>query len=195
MSGFRDRVRKHILAATMGVRKHRQFEEAAEIAETEIAKYYEDNKDKFTHPERVSVRRIFLQAAAPQERAQAKTRLQELKKQVDAGAAFADLAKSYSAGPEAAQGGLVGWVMPGDLVKGLSDVAFSLPEGGVSDVIETEFGVVLLKVDKKEAAGTMSLDEGRKVIEPELRTKAAEEKYKKWISELRKRSRVRIFLS
>ena len=195
MSGFRDRVRKHILAATMGVRKHRQFEEAAEIAEAEIAKYYEDNKDKFTHPERVSVRRIFLQAAAaPQERAQAKARLQELKKQVDAGADFAELAKSYSAGPEAAQGGLVGWVMPGDLVKGLSDVAFSLPEGGVSDVIETEFGVVLLKVDKKEAAGTMSLDEARKVIEPELRAKAAEEKYKKWISELRKRSRVRVFL-
>ena len=41
----------------------------------------------------------------------------------------------------------------------------------------------------------MSLDEARKVIEPELRAKAAEEKYKKWIGELRKRSRVRVFLS
>ena len=86
-------------------------------------------------------------------------------------------------------------VTVGDLVKELADAAFSLPESGVSDVIETEFGVVLLKADKKVAAGTMTLDEARKVIEPELRAKGAEQKYKKWISELRKRSRVRIFLS
>ena len=196
MSEFRERVKKHILAMTMGVRKHRQFGQEAEIAEAELDQYYADNKDKYAHPERVNLRRIFLQAGAdPQERAQAKARLDELKKQIDAGADFGELAKSYSAGPEAAQGGVVGWIVPGDLVKELSDVAFSLPEGGASDVLNTEFGVVLLKVDKKEAAGTMSLDEARKVIEPELRAKAAEEKYKKWMGELRKRSRVRVFLS
>jgi parvulin-like peptidyl-prolyl isomerase len=196
VSEFRDRVRKHILAMSMALRKHRQFEQAAEISEAEMAEYYAEHKDKFSHPERVSLRRIFLQAASgTPERAQAKARMQELKKQIDAGADFAELAKANSAGPEAPQGGLVGWVSPGDFVKELSDAAFALPEGGVSDVIETEFGVVLLKAEKKEAAGTMTLDEARKVIEPELRTKSAEEKYKKWITELRKRSRVRIFLS
>jgi len=196
MSDFRDRVRKHILAMSMAMRKDKQFRQEASISEAEMAQYYQDNKEKFSHTERVSLRRIFLQAAAgTQERDQAKARLQELKKQLDAGADFAELAKSYSAGPEAVQGGLVGWVTTGDLVKELADVAFSLPEGGISDVIETEFGVVLIKADKKEAAGTMSLDEARKVVEPELRAKAAEEKYKKWIGELRKRSRVRVFLS
>ena len=195
MSDFRERIRKHVLAMSMAMRKSKQFKQEASISEAEMAQYYQDNKEKFSHQERVSLRRIFLQAATPQEREQAKARLQELKKQLEAGADFAELAKSYSAGPEAAQGGLVGWVTTGDLVKELADVAFSLPEGGISDVIETEFGVVLMKADKKEAAGTMSLDEARKVVEPEIRAKAAEEKYKKWIGELRKRSRVRVFLS
>jgi parvulin-like peptidyl-prolyl isomerase len=161
-----------------------------------MVQYYKENEKKFAHPERVSLRRIFLAAGTdPQERAQAKARLEEVRKQLDAGADFAELAKTYSAGPEASQGGLMGWVTKDGLVQHLSDAAFSLPEGDVSNPLETEGGVVLLKVDKKEPAGTISLDEARKQIEPELRDKFAEEKYKKWIGELRKRSRVRIFLS
>lgn len=196
MSQFRDRVRKHILALSMSLRKHKEFEQAAEVSETDMSEYYAANKDKFAHQERISLRRIFLPAAAGSaDRAKAVARMKELKTQIDGGADFAELAKTNSQGPEAAQGGLVGWVSPGDFVKQLSDAAFALPEGKVSDVLETEFGVVLLKVEKKESAGTTTLDDARKQIEPELRAKSAEEKYKKWMTELRKRSRVRIFLS
>jgi len=196
MSDFRQRIRKQILAMSMAVRKRRQFEKEAQVSETEMAQYYKENEKKFAHPERASLRRIFLAAGTdPQERTQAKARLEEVRKQIDAGADFAELAKTYSTGPEAPQGGLMGWVTKDGLVPNLSDVAFSLPEGGVSSPLETEGGVVLLKVEKKEPAGTIALDEARKQIEPELRAKFAEEKYKKWIGELRKRSRVRIFLS
>ena len=196
MSDFRERVRKQILAISMGSRKHHLFEKEADVSEAQIAQYYTDNKDKFAHPARVELRRIFVAAGAdPQERAKAKARLEDLKKQIDGGADFAELAKANSAGPEAAEGGLAGWVTHDDLVKALADAAFALPVGGVSDALETEFGVVLLKVEKKQAEGTLSLDDARKEIEPELRKKFAEEKYKKWMSELRKRSRVRIFLA
>jgi parvulin-like peptidyl-prolyl isomerase len=196
MSEFREHVRKQILAISMGMKKHRQFEKEAEVSEADIEQYYKENTSKFTHPERVRLRRIFLSARQDAlERAQVKARIEEIKKQLETGADFADLAKTYSAGPEAAQGGMVGWVNRNDLVQHLEDAAFSLPEGGLSDVLETEFGVVLLKVEKKEAAGAASLDEARTQIEPELRGKIADDRYKKWMSELRKRSRVRLFLS
>ena len=52
------------------------------------------------------------------------------------------------AGPEAADGGNMGWIKRKELVGSLDDAAFALPEGGVSDVLETEFGFVLCSKPK-----------------------------------------------
>jgi parvulin-like peptidyl-prolyl isomerase len=195
MGDFRGRIKKQILALSMGMLKRKEFERAAEVTESDVSKYYEDNKDKLSHPERVQVRRIFLAATAEAtERAAVKAKIQDLKSRLNNGVDFADLAKTFSSGPEAEKGGMVGWVARGDLVKNLEDAAYSLPEGGISDVLETEFGFSILKVEKKEQAGTPTLQEARKQIEPELRAKKADEAYNKWMSELRKRSRVRIFI-
>ncbi|HUW61150.1 MAG TPA: peptidylprolyl isomerase [Candidatus Bathyarchaeia archaeon] len=195
LSDLRTRLRKQLLAIVAGRQKRREFENEVEVNEDDVVKYYNENRDKLTHPERVRVRRIFLKAGSdPQEKATVKARMQELKSQLDAGSSFVELAKTYSAGPDAEDGGLLGWVVRGDLVENLDHAAFSLDEGAVSDVVETEFGYVLLFVEKKEAAGTPTLEEARTDIEPELRAAQADEKYDKWISELRKRSRVRVFI-
>ena len=195
LSDLRTRLRKQLLAIVVGRQKREEFEKEVEVGEDDVVKYYNENRDKLTHPERVRVRRIFLKAGGDeQEKAAVKARMLELKTQLDAGASFVELAKTYSAGPDAQQGGLLGWVVRGDLVEGLDNAAFSLPEGAVSDVLETEFGYVLLFVEKKEAAGTPTLEEARTDIEPQLRAAGADEKYNKWISELRKRSRVRVFI-
>ncbi|MCX5770505.1 MAG: peptidylprolyl isomerase [Candidatus Hydrogenedentes bacterium] len=195
MSDLRTRLKKQLLAIVVGRQKRKDFEDEVEVSEDDVVKYYNENRDKLTHPERVRVRRIFLKAGSDeQEKATATARMQELKNQLDAGASFVELAKTYSAGPDAEAGGLLGWVVRGDLVENLDNAAFSLDEGSVSDVLETEFGYVLLFVEKKEAAGTPRLEEARTDIEPELRAARADEKYDKWISELRKRSRVRVFI-
>ena len=195
MGNLRTRVRKQILAISMGLRKRREFEEAVEVSEADVLQYYQDHKDKFTHPERVFARRIFLPSGKEQqERAAAAARLEQLRAQLDAGADFAELAKAYSSGPSADKGGAVGWVVRGDLVKELENAVFALAVGGVSDVLEMKSGFVLLKVDTKEAAGTASLEEVRTDIEPELRAKYAGERFDKWMRELRKRSRVRVFM-
>lgn len=196
INDLRERVKKQILATSLGMSKRHVFEREASVSEADIARYYGEHPDEFKHPERVSIRRVFLEAKSDrQERTQVEARMAEIKKQADGGADFSTLAKTYSAGPEASSGGLVGWVARDGLVKELSDVAFALPEGGVSDVLSTQFGLVILKVEKKEPAGAISLDEARKQIEPQLRAKAADEKFKTWMTEQRKRSRVRIFMA
>ena len=195
MSDFRTRIRKQILAISMGLRKRHEFEGGIDVTEAQVAQYYEDNVDEFTRPERVRVRRIFVKAGSGDaDRERARARMAELQEQLAAGADFAELAKTYSDGPDAADGGLVGWVARGDLVESLEAPAFALEVGGVSDTLDTEYGLVLLKVDQKEDAGTASLDEVRAEIEPVLRAEAADVVFKKWMKELRKRSRVRMFL-
>jgi peptidyl-prolyl cis-trans isomerase C len=82
----------------------------------------------------------------------------------------------------------------GDLVEALETPAFALETGELSSVIETEFGFHLLMAEERQAAGVPSLEELRTEIEPRLRERYAEERYRKWMDELRKRSRVRVFL-
>jgi len=194
IADLRERVKKQILATSMGINKRRMFEKEVSVSEADIDQYYSEHPDEFKHPERVRVRRIFLEAKTDaSERAQVEARMAEIKKEADGGADFAALAKTYSAGPEGQDGGLVGWITRDSLVKELADAVFALPEGGVSDMLSTQYGLVLFKAENKEDAGTIELDEARKQIEPQLRAKAASEKFKNWMAEQRKRSRVRIF--
>lgn len=195
LTEFRERVRKQILAVSYANLKHKQFEKDAVVSESDIAQFYQDHQAEFSRPERVKVRRIFLQAGkdAPT-RAKAKARLQSLKDELAQGADFADLAKQHSQGPEAKDGGLMGWVAKGDLVGDLDTALFALSPGSVSDVLETEFGVLLLKAEEKQAAGALPYDQARTDIEPVLRGKYADERFDAWMKELRKKGVVREFL-
>lgn len=195
MAEFRDRLRLQILAARMAYSKVRDFEEAVIVSEDDVQKYYADNQDVFTKKERVLVRQIFLPApAGGAERAAAKARMDVVLEELEAGTAFEDLAKAYSEGPGKEDGGLVGWEERGELVPALEEAAFALEAGGRSGIIESEFGVHILKVDQREEPGVAPLDEVRTEIEPQLRKGVAQERYKGWLAELRKSSRVRVFM-
>lgn len=195
MSDFRESLRKQILAISLGMQRRRQFEEQAVVSEAEARQYFEDHKGEFERPERVKVRRIFLGAGeASAERATVRARLETLAEEADLGAEFAGLAKAHSEGPDAEGGGLVGWVARGDLVPELDEVVFSLSPGELSEVVETQWGFHLLLVDEHQEAGLASFDEARPGIERKLRARYADERYKKWISELRQRRRVRVLI-
>ena len=164
------------------------------VSESDAAQYFEDNRDEFSRPEQVRLRRIFIPAGNDGERARASAQLDSLADEIALGADFAELAKTYSQGPAAEDGGLVGWVKRGDLVAELEDAAFALNAGEYSPVVSTEFGVHLLQVTERREAGGMSFAEARKEIEPILREQYADQRYEEWMRDLRGRSRVLVFL-
>lgn len=194
MTEFRTRLRQQIMALTMARNKHEQFKKEAVVSESEMRQYYQDHLGEFSNEERVRISRIFIPAAEAAERQRARAQLEALRSELELGADFAELARQHSQGPEAQAGGVVGWVARGDLVEAMDQAAFSLPEGGISPVLETDFGLVLLRVEEKAEAGSVSFDQVRTEIEPLLRENYAQERYKKWVDELRKRSRVTILL-
>lgn len=194
LSDFRERVRKQTVALSMGISKRRLLERDVVISEAELAQYYQDNLSEFDKPERVSLYRIFIAAEDNEaDRAQAVARMEALREELALGADFRQLAMTHSEGPDKEQGGFVGWIERGELIPALEEVAFSLNPGDVSPIIETEFGVMLLKVEDKVEAGQAPFEEVRTELEPALREAQAAERYQKWMSELRKRSRVRTF--
>jgi parvulin-like peptidyl-prolyl isomerase len=191
---LRIRIRKQYLARSMAVSKQRQLEKDVIVSEADVAQYYQDNRSQYERPERVRLRQVFLAAGSEKsERAVAKARMEEVQKELDAGADFKALAKAHSEAPGAEDGGIVGWISRGDLVKALEDIAFGLEAGKTSAIVESEGGYHIVLVEKKEEAGLASLDEVRTEIEPLLRRQVATVGFKKWTAELRKRSRVRVF--
>lgn len=195
MNELRTRIRKQSLAMGMAARKTEEFSDEIVVSEVDVAKYYDEHKDEFYRKERVLCRQIFLpiEQSSPSKELQ-RARMAEIQEELAAGAAFDRLAEAFSKGAGAEDGGLLGWVERGDLVQPLEEAVFNATIGSVTDVIESEFGLHLLKAEERQEAGLATLDEVRQEIEPKLRTQAATERYNKWMKELRKRSRVRIFL-
>ena len=195
MSELRSQMRKKLMADRFAYHKTDEFAKSIAVSESEVAQYYEDNKQKFERPVRVRCRRIFLSAPEDEkERAVVRARLAELRAELERGADFGELAMAYSQGPDASNEGIVGWITPGMFAPELEDPLFALRPGEISDIIETKYGFAILKADQREEAGIASLEDVRTEIEPEIRMQKAAGLYENWMADLRKRSRVRIFL-
>lgn len=79
-----------------------------------------------------------------------KQRLLELRKRIMNGEDFATLAILYSEGPSAPKGGDIGYMGKGELDPAYAKAAFSLKEGGISTIVESNFGYHIIQlIDRK----------------------------------------------
>ena len=69
-----------------------------------------------------------------------------LKKQIEEGADFGELAKQHSKCPSGGDGGALGTFGPGQMVREFDEVVFSAPIGEVQGPVKTQFGYHLLEV-------------------------------------------------
>ena len=104
------------------------------------------------------------QAADSAALATAEAKANDLLAQIQKGASFEDVAKKYSDGASAADGGQLGVFKRGQLAKELEDKTFAMKPGEVSGVIRTKQGYVILKVMEHQEAGIPPL----KTAEPHI---------------------------
>lgn len=74
---------------------------------------------------------------------------QELKKQIESGTDFADVAKQHSKCPSGRKGGELGEFQPGQMVKEFDDVVFSAELNKVHGPVKTQFGYHLLEITSR----------------------------------------------
>lgn len=135
--------------------KNRGRMQAIPVEEREMREIYEAEKGRLgERPATVRFRQVLLKpepSDSSREIAREEAR-QVLDRLID-GEDFEDLARRFSDDPGSRQiGGDLGWFRRGTMVNEFEDVAFALPSGHFSDLVETEFGFHIIKVDRIRGA-------------------------------------------
>ena len=154
----------------------------------EEQKYYELHKAEFDQPEQVKLSEILVPLpdnASADQIAQAEAKANDIKSQLMKGGDFADLAKKYSGGPSAAQGGELGAFKRGALAKVLEDQTFSLKPGDSSQPIRTRQGFVILKVAQHQMAGPAPIKDVEPQIQEALYMQQMQPALRAYLSKLR----------
>ncbi|MER5172031.1 MULTISPECIES: peptidylprolyl isomerase [Thioclava] len=107
-----------------------------------------------------------------------KEKAEELKKQLDDGADFAELAKANSQDGAAANGGDLGWFSLDQMVEPFGAAVADMKDGQISDPVQTQYGWHIIKREGSRIADAPKLADVRDELEGDLRQKAVESRVK-----------------
>ncbi len=108
------------------------------------------------------------------------------------GVDFAQLAREKSEGPSKDDGGDLGFFKRGMMLPDFDRVAFSLPEGGVSDPVRTHFGYHVIKVEERRSAALPSFEEVKAQLQDNVLRSQLEKYTEQYVKELRQKANVEI---
>jgi peptidyl-prolyl cis-trans isomerase SurA len=164
------------------------------IPADEVKAYYNAHPQEFTRPEQVVLIEIFLstEGKSPEEMESVQKKTEDLRNRVIKGDDFSEIAKRYSEGSTAKDGGDLGTFQRGQLSPQLEDVVFKLDKGKITDVIQTKTGFEVLKVENHFQAGLQPLDKVENEVMNKLYMEKMQPTMRTYLGELREESYVMV---
>ncbi len=162
------------------------------IGKEEVQKYYEAHQKEFIRPEQVALREIEVntegkkESELPDLKKKAETALQRVKDGED----FGEIAKRLSDGSTAKQGGFLGVYKRGELSKQLEDIVFKMKKSGLTDVLDTKQGYLVLQVMEHYDEGQQPLSKVENEITDKLYSGRMEPALRDYLRMLREQSYV-----
>jgi foldase protein PrsA len=181
------------------------------VSEEEMLQYYEENKDTyFKVEEQARMGHILIRfegqegeqdlTGAPTEeelltKSEAYEKISEIKREIDDGASFEDLAKEHSQDPFSAEnGGEMGFIGKGQLVEEFEEAAFKLKDGEVSTIVETMFGYHIIKMYEYQEESYLTYDESKADIKDYIEYINKNEKWEEFLSSLKEKADIEYFV-
>jgi len=188
---YRENLKKQML-----IRRVTNFEvSGVSVSKEEVKDYYHQNIAEFMSEEKIRVSHIALtltKDSGSMLKGIAKEKIRSIKKEIDSGADFAQLAREYSDDFTARQGGDLGWFKRGKMLPNMEVVAFSLKPGEVGGPIHTPFGLHLIKVTERVEAKPIEFDKVADKIRSKLYNKRYQRKRTAWIKRLRDQAYIEV---
>ncbi len=166
------------------------------LPEERVEQFYRDHPDYFDMEE-VHARHVLVKmdpGAPPESLAAGRQLAEHVRDEARRGVDFADLAARYSDCPSKAQGGDLGFFQRARMVPAFSEAAFAMQPGQISDVVQTEFGFHVIKVEERRGEGLRPIDEVRPAIRRMLEGEAVQKAVDDWADKLRAQAKVKMML-
>jgi peptidyl-prolyl cis-trans isomerase SurA len=162
------------------------------IGRDDAMKYYEAHKKEYVMPEQVALRAIEISTDGKSEAdlAELKKKAEGLLQRIKDGEDFATLAKRFSDGSTAQQGGYLGTYKRGELAKQLEDQVFGMKKNQLTDVIETKQGFLILQVLERFEEGEQPFEKVENKIMDQLYSERMEPALREYLKTLREQSYV-----
>lgn len=153
-----------------------------EVDEDKLRTYFDENQNSFIADEERRIRHILVASGSDDDAARAKA--QSLLEKIRAGAEFSDIAKDSDDPGSAANGGDLGWVNKGVMVKPFEESAFSLAKDELSGLVKSKFGYHIIQVTGIRGGSEAGFDELRAQVETAYRKREAEDLYFNYVERL-----------
>ncbi len=155
--------------------KVKDFSKKVNVTDEEIKDYYDEHYKEYNEEKKVKASHILFKVphdASPEEIEKVKAKAQKVLNLAKSGEDFAELAKKYSEGPSAPNGGELGYFTKKDMVPEFANAAFKMKPGEISDLVRTPYGFHIIKVEDVKPAHHKTLEE----VKDEIKNKLVSEK-------------------
>jgi peptidyl-prolyl cis-trans isomerase SurA len=155
------------------------------VSPEEIKAYYDTHRQEFTSgKETFRVAQILIAVppnATPGEVDAARAKAESIRKQLQSGADFGQLAREYSDDDSKNQGGELGEFSRGDMLDTIQNAVDVMKVGEISEPVRTDHGFHILKLEAHEQGQTKPLSEVSDQIRDKLTTQKAQQEFSTWV--------------
>ncbi len=185
---FQDQIRRQLLMREV---IGREVGSRIIISREDARKYFEAHRKEFESPAGVHLAEILIstEKRKPEE---AEKRAKEALAELKAGARWADLAKKYSDDPSANDAGDVGFFKVGTLTPALEAAVVKLDAGETSDLIQTKYGYMIIKLLERRRPGVPSFEEAEQRVDGVLYDQKIQAALREYLKTLRKESYINL---
>lgn len=192
-----ERIREQITQDTK-IRKlvEKVTNEAKAPTDEETKKYYDEHPEEFKQEASVEASHILISTRDLEDDAQIATKkkiAEELHAELldKKGENFVELATAHSDCPSKAQGGSLGQFSKGQMVPEFEAAAFTQEVGKIGDLVKTDFGYHIIRVDAKNEAGETSYEDVKEQLTANLTSERKAKKMETYVTGLREKADIK----
>ncbi|RJP39118.1 MAG: hypothetical protein C4548_12340 [Desulfobacteraceae bacterium] len=192
MERYREEIRKQILRNKL---VNLKVTSSIIITQSDMDAYMSAHPEIYGPRKQYQLRNIMMAihtGADAQNRQSVYEKMTAVVEMLDDGQLFAEVAKRYSEGPNAVEGGILGSFTLNDLEDNIADALSQLEPGQFTPIIETEYGYQIFYIEEIIDASPKTADESASEIRRKLYEQQVNERFQAWIEKLRQDAHIKI---
>ncbi len=192
MEEYRENLKQQLLRTNL---VNREVKSKIVITNEEIEEYYNAHRDKYAGETKYHIWNIairFASYADEVKKQSARQKMEAILEQLQQGRTFESLAKETPIAPGMPEGADLGLYELGELSPDLQDVVGNMKAGQYSPILTSASGYQIIYIEETLTTDPKAMADAKTEIQDILFNEAVNNRYKNWLSELRKRSHIKI---